>query len=189
MDVPLVRPATSDDVRALSQLAKQTWADAFGEPLSPEDLAAELEKSRSETYFINALQETTILVAEKDGELLGYVQFGDVKIPDVEVRAGDLGLRRVYVGTAVQRQGLGRRLMKAALDHPQLASATRIFLTVWEKNKPGMHLYESFGFKTVGTTRVTIAEKEVGEDLVMVLDKTAMRDHATHVERDHDCAN
>lgn len=186
MDVPCIRPATSNDVSALSQLAKQTWADAFGEPLSPEDLAAELEKSRSEAYFINALQETTILVAEEDGELLGYVQFGDVKIPEVEVQSGDLALRRLYVGTAVQGRGLGRRLMNTALDHPQLASATRIFLTVWEKNTPAMHLYESFGFKKVGTTRVTIAEREVGEDLVMVLDKTAMRNHATHVERDSD---
>ena len=40
------------------------------------------------------------------------------------------------------------------------------------------NVYESFGFKTVGTTSVRIAEKEVGEDLVMVLDSTAMREKA-----------
>lgn len=51
------------------------------------------------------------------------------------------------------------------------ASARRIFLTVWEDNKPALRLYESFGFERVGTTRVTIADKDVGEDLVMMLDK------------------
>jgi diamine N-acetyltransferase len=179
VDLPTIRPATPKDVPALSELAKRTWADAFGEPLDADDLAAELDRSRSEAYFINALKETTILVAEHDGALLGYVQFGDVKIPEVQARPGDLGLRRLYVDAAVQRRGLGRRLMNAALAHPRLATASRIFLTVWEKNTPALHLYERFGFKTVGTTRVTVAEKEVGEDLVMVLDKAAMRERAT----------
>jgi ribosomal protein S18 acetylase RimI-like enzyme len=186
VDVPIIRPAPSREVPALSRLAKQTGADAFGEPLRPEDLAAELERSRSEAYFINALKETTILVAEEDGALLGYVQFGDVKIPEVEVRPGDQGLRRLYVDTAAQGRGLGRRLMNAALDHPRLASASRIFLTVWEKNTHAMRLYESFGFETAGATRVTIAEKEVGEDLVMVLDKTTMQDHVGARRTPHD---
>jgi ribosomal protein S18 acetylase RimI-like enzyme len=175
LDVPIIRPARASDVPALSELAKRTWADAFGEPLSPEDLATELDTSRSDAYFINALEETTILVAEEGGALIGYVQFGDVKLPEVAVRPGDQGLRRLYVDAAMQGRGVGRRLMDAALAHPRLASARRIFLTVWERNKPAMHMYGSFGFKTVGTTRVTIADKDVGEDLVMVLDKTAIR--------------
>jgi diamine N-acetyltransferase len=174
----VIRPAGPSDVPALSELAKRTWTDAFGKPLSPEDLAAELEESRSEAYFTNALKETTILVAEEDGALRGYIQFGDVEVPEVEVRSGDEGLRRLYVDTEAQGLGLGRRLMDAALDHPGLASADRIFLTVWEQNQRAIHLYESFGFKTVGTTTVRIADKEVGEDLVMVLDRTAVRGNA-----------
>lgn len=172
----VIRPAGPSDVPALSELAKRTWADAFGGPFRPEDLAAELEKSRSEAYFSDALKETTILLAEENGALRGYVQFGDVEIPEVEVQPGDQGLRRLYVDTAMQGRGVGRRLMDAALDHPRLASAHRIFLTVWEQNQGAMHLYESFGFKTVATTSVRIADKEVGEDLVMVLDKPTVRE-------------
>ena len=178
MSALVIRLAGPSDVPALSELAKRTWADAFGKPLSPEDLAAELAESRSEAYFTNALKKTTILLAEQDGALRGYIQFGDVEIPEVEVRSGDRGLRRLYVDTETQGQGLGRRLMDAALDHPGLESADRIFLTVWEQNQRAMHLYQSFGFKTVGTTSVRIADKEVGEDLVMVLDRTAMREKA-----------
>jgi ribosomal protein S18 acetylase RimI-like enzyme len=178
----VIRPAGPSDVPALSELAKRTWADAFGGPLSPEDLAAELDESRSEAYFSNALKETTILLAEENGALRGYVQFGDVEIPEVEVRPGDQGLRRLYVDTAMQGRGVGRRLMDAALDHPRLASADRIFLTVWEQNQRAMRLYKSFGFNTVGTTRVMIADKKVGEDLVLVLEETAMRRHTARVE-------
>jgi diamine N-acetyltransferase len=170
----IIRPARPSDIPALSELAKRTWADAFGEPLSPEDLAAELEASRSEAYFTEALKDTTILVAEEDGALRGYVQFGNVEIPGVQARAGDQGLRRLYVDTSIHGQGLGPALLDAALDHPRLASADRIYLTVWERNTRAMRLYQRFGFKAIGSARVTIANKEVGEDLVMVLDKTAL---------------
>ena len=171
MGAPTIRPATLSDVPALTELAKRTWSDAFGQSVSPDDEAVELEKTRSETYFINALREKTILVAEGGQALLGYVQFGDVEIPEVEVRPGDQGLQRVYVETALQRRGLGRRLVNAALEHPRLATAPRIYLTVWERNERAVRLYESLGFQTVGTTTVTIGSEEVGEDLVMLLER------------------
>jgi hypothetical protein len=47
-----IRQATLDDVPALCELAKRTWADAFGHSVSAEDEAAELEASRSEAYFV-----------------------------------------------------------------------------------------------------------------------------------------
>ncbi len=172
MDAPTIRPATGSDVPALSELAKRTWSDAFGDSVSPEDEAVELEQTRSESYFIDALRTKTILVAEEDDALLGYVQFGDVEIPEVDVRPGDQGLQRMYVETAVQGRRLGRALLNAALEHPRLTTASRIYLTVWEKNERALRLYESVGFETVGTTTVMIGSKETGEDLVMVLDRS-----------------
>jgi ribosomal protein S18 acetylase RimI-like enzyme len=171
VDAPTIRPATLRDVPALSALAKRTWSDAFGDSINPEDEAVELETRRSGTYFIKALREQTILVAEADGTLVGYVQFGDVGIPEVEVQPGDQGLQRIYVDAALQGRGLGRRLMNAALEHPRLKGASRVFLTVWEKNERAVRLYESLGFQRFGTTIVTIGSTEVGEDLVMLLDR------------------
>lgn len=152
-------------------MAKRTWSDAFADSVSPDDEAVELEETRSETYFRTALREKTILVAEGDNALLGYVQFGSVDIPEVEVRPGDQGLQRIYVEPASQGRGLGRRLMNAALQHPRLADASRIYLTVWERNERAVRLYESIGFQTVGTTTFTIGSGEVAEDLVMLLDR------------------
>jgi diamine N-acetyltransferase len=171
MGAPRIRPAQTRDLPALSALATRTWADAFAAGVSPEDEQAELDAARSETYFVNALREKTILVAEEDGAVLGYVEFGDVAIPEVEAQPGDQSLNRLYVETALQGRGLGRTLLEATLQHPCLANATRIFLTVWDENERAVRLYESFGFQRVGTTRFTIGAEEM-EDLVMVLDKT-----------------
>jgi diamine N-acetyltransferase len=171
LDAPTIRPATSNDVPALSALAKRTWSEAFGSSVSLEQEAAELEETRSEAYYIRALRERTILVAEEDGVLVGYVEFGDVDIPEVDVRLGNQELHRIYVAAEVQGRGLGRRLMNAALEHPRLADASRIYLQVWERNERAMRLYESLGFETVGTTRFRIGSGEVVEDLVMRLDR------------------
>ena len=161
----------SDDVPALSQLAKRTWSDAFGSSVPPDEEAVELESTRSEAYFVDAVRDQTILVAESNGALLGYVQFGDVGIAEVDLRSGDQELQRVYVDTGLQGQGLGRRLVEAALRHPRLADATRIYLQVWEQNERAIRLYESLGFRTVGTTTFTIGSGEVAEDLVMLLER------------------
>ena len=165
-----IRPATLSDVPALSDLATRTWADAFGEGLSSDDEAAEVKDSRSERYFADALRGKTILVAESDRRLVGYVQFGGVEIGEVDIQPGDRGLHRLYVETALQGRGLGRRLMEAALGHPQLAEAERIFLQVWDENERAVRLYESFGFRRVGATTFTVGVERM-EDAVFVLEK------------------
>jgi ribosomal protein S18 acetylase RimI-like enzyme len=171
MEAPTIRPARSSDVRALSELAQRTWADAFADGLAPDDAATDLEETRSEAYFADALRTQTILVAEEDGALLGYVQFGDVGIPEDDVEPGDQGLHRLYVETALQGRGLGRRLLEAALEHPRLAQARRIFLQVWDRNERAVGLYESVGFQAAGTTTFTVGSQAM-EDLMMVLDRS-----------------
>ena len=166
-----IREAREADLPAISELAKRTWADAFGSSVSPEQEAAELEETRSEAYFRAALATDTILVAELDGALVGYAQLGDVAIPEVDVQPGDQALRRLYVDTHLHGRGIGRELVTAALAHPRLAAAPRVFLTVWEENEAARRLYESFGFRRVATTRVTVGSEDVGEDLVLVLDR------------------
>ena len=172
----MIRHATPSDVPALADLAQRTWSDAFGAGVTRDDEAAELEEGRSENYFAAALDEKTILVAVADGVLVAYVQFGDVGISEVDVEPGDQELQRLYVETAFQGQGLGRKLMKAALQHARLAEARRILLQVWDKNERAVRLYESFGFRKIGTTTFTVGA-EVMEDLVMVINKTDSAGH------------
>jgi ribosomal protein S18 acetylase RimI-like enzyme len=172
-DVPgvQIRRAARTDVAALADLASRTWEDEFGSSLDPDDLAVELQTRRSPEYFQAALQQTTVLVADDGGRLVGYVQFGPVDIPEVNAREGDRQLRRLYVDRVAQGRGLGRRLIKAALAHPELAAAGRVYLSVWEENDRALRLYESVGFRRVGMTTYSIGDKLIGDDLVLCLDR------------------
>jgi len=163
-----VRPAEPGDIPALADLARRTWTDAFGWSVSDADQAAELETQRSPAYFEEALRAYTILVAEQEGRMVGYVQFGDVEIAGVDAGPGDQELHRLYVDTELHGGGVGRTLMDAALAHPRLVSAARIYLQVWHRNERAIRLYESLGFGVVGTTTFRIGVGELAEDLVML---------------------
>jgi diamine N-acetyltransferase len=166
-----VRRATRADVPALADLARRTWEDAFGHTVSREDSSAELDANRSAAYFEAALAEDTVLVAEDESRLAGYVQFGEVRIAEVEAAPGEQELRRLYVDTGLQRGGIGRTLLNAALADPRLAGAHRVVLQVWEQSEGAIGLYRSLGFEAVGRTTFRIGS-EVAEDLVMVLDRS-----------------
>jgi len=166
----VIRPATEADVTALAPLAARTWLDAFGGSLTPEAAAAEAETGRSEQRFREALRQRTILVAEQDGALVGYVELGDVDIREAGAGPEDGELHRLYVETALHGRGIGRALLDAALAHPRLARAPRVFLQVWDENERAVNLYERAGFRRVGTTRFALGS-EVVEDAVYVLER------------------
>ena len=153
-----IRAAEAADIPALADLASRTWLDAFGATVSPVNAATETAEGRSEERFREALAERTILVADDDGALVGYVEFDDVE------------LNRLYVETALQGRGIGRALLDAALAHPRLARAPRVRVQVWDENARAVRLYESAGFRRVGTTRFAIGS-EIVEDAVFELER------------------
>jgi diamine N-acetyltransferase len=169
-DDVVVRTAVDEDVAELSALAQLVWSHTFGTNFTAADVGNHVFSTRSEAYFHSALQERYVLVAEAQGRLVGYVQFGPVSIPEVHGGPDDRSLNRLYVDTELHGRGIGRRLLLTALSHPELATAPYVFLRVWERNERAVSLYAQAGFRNVGTTRFAIGSAPA-EDLVMRLDR------------------
>lgn len=82
------------------------------------------------------------MVAELNGSLVGYV------CADV---LGDEGqIIRLAVHPAVQRQGIGRKLLDDALAHVNDNGARYAIVNTQESNLASLKLYEGFGFRRVG---------------------------------------
>jgi ribosomal protein S18 acetylase RimI-like enzyme len=162
-----IREAGLTDVAELSALAQRTWSDAFGEAFSPEDASADAEARRSEAFFAAALSDSRVLVAERDGQMVGYAKFGPVAIAEANAGPGDRELHRLYVERSLHRNGIGAALLAAALEHPELAGASRVFLNVWEDNAPAVALYRRFGFVKVGVNPYWVGTQRL-EDAVMM---------------------
>jgi len=168
-DVPLIRPAEVEDVAALSELARATYAAAFGHSLAPEDLTEHLDRHLSQQSFARALVEDgdVILLALVGGRIVGCVQFGTLREPTAEEGA-DRELRRLYVDVGFQGRGIGTALVEAALRHPLLAEAPRVVLDVWEHNPGAQRLYRRFGFEVVGERCFEVASgAPTSLDLIM----------------------
>lgn len=159
----MIRSATSDDIPALTALAQATYTAAFGHSFLPDDLTAHLERELSEARFAQIVRDDTVLVAERDGQLIGYVQLGVTEVP------GQWELRRLYVRAEFQSQGVGSALMDAALSHPILPPDAPLVLDVWEHNPGAQRFYRRYGFEIVGTQSFEVASgRETSLDLLMV---------------------
>jgi diamine N-acetyltransferase len=165
----IIRPVDAGEIAALSELARTTYSDAFGHTFSPSDLAFHLKTNLSDAYFRRAIDEDTFLVASTENRLVGFVQFGAVKMPTASQSSKDQELRRLYVASDFQNRGIGTRLMQSALGHPRLGEAANIFLDVWEQNHGAQKLYQRYGFEVIGARALAVASGVAADrDLIMV---------------------
>ena len=165
----MIRHATAYEARALSELAQETYIAAFGDSMSADDLRAHLVRNLSVENLERMLGVDTFLVAEHEGQLIGYLQFGRCDFEQANA-ATDYELKRLYVLHEFQNQGIGVQLMNAALEHSHMQNAPRIFLDVWEHNHGAQRFYKRYGFQIVGERKFEVASgEETSADLIMCL--------------------
>src|SRR5699024_8180702 len=96
----------------------------------------------------------TVVIAERDGELAGYIMLRQGAMPSgarVDARGKAFEVARLYAGKRWIGTGLGSTLMQTGLD---LAAAHRcewIWLGVWERNARAIAFYSRWGFTDVGS--------------------------------------
>ena len=83
------------------------------------------------------------LVAEHGGEVVGCLILGR-KGPEL------LKLTGFYVDPKGRGQGVGKTLLRAAIECACKNSYQGIYLETWGKMVQAVHLYESFGWKATG---------------------------------------
>jgi len=88
-----------------------------------------------------------ILVAERDGNVVGYTYAG-VEGNDYMALRGPAGvLYDIVVDPAYRQQGIGRMLLDATLDALKTRGAPRAILSTADKNEAAQHLFDRAGFR------------------------------------------
>jgi GNAT superfamily N-acetyltransferase len=140
----VIRPATIDDAHAIAFVHVTTWRTTYGDIL-PQTFLSALSVERRETlwrsFFQSEVQNSFLLVAEVDGQVIAFANFGPSRD---DYPAYDCELYAIYMLEQYQHQGIGRELMRAAMR--QLAERGFRAMYVWVlEGNPAIRFYEALG--------------------------------------------
>jgi len=124
-----------------------------------------LPENYTEFFFMDLYQRfpETFIVAEEDGEVVGYVMCRiETGVPNFKL----LGITRKghVISIAVlpkhQREGIGYELMQESMRSMVNYKAKECYLEVRESNVPAVNLYKKMGFEVTRTIRGYYADGE-----------------------------
>ena len=152
--VPAIRRATAADAAALSRIGRETFTITFGHLYPPEDLAAFLDESHSETAYAKLLADPRYglwLLGDDAGagRALGFAVAGPCGLPHPDVAAADGELKRLYLLPEIQNGGWGAKLFAEAVDWLQREGPRRLWISVWSENLGAQRFYARHGFAKV----------------------------------------
>jgi diamine N-acetyltransferase len=169
-----IAPFDLTDVNELACLALQTHADTYGHQVPAGDLN---EIANSQGWVLQlerAAQIDSILAAKLGGRIVGYAQFGAGGDQERQLWPRSRELRKLYVASELQGQGIGRQLMDRVLASPVLASAPQVYLWVWGRNTRAVKFYEGYEFNAVGARHYAL-DGQPYHDSIMVRTQVVTR--------------
>lgn len=163
-----IRQCSLDDLKALQALSIETFNETFKDQNSPEVMQDYLDNAFSDDKLEQELSRTgsAFFFAMAVGEPAGYLKLNIDKAQSEDTGADTLEIERIYLSSRYHRNGLGKHLINHALANAAQHNKTRVWLGVWEKNKPAIGFYQKMGFVQTGTHIFQMGD-EAQTDLIM----------------------
>lgn len=144
-----IREIREDDAAPFLELCRRLDGETRFMMLEPGERQTSIEEQRRRIRELLSRDNSTLLVAETDGELVGYV----------EAVGGEFRRNRhcAHVVTGVLRahggRGVGTRLFAALDEWARRKGIVRIELTVMAHNERAVGLYRKMGYEVEGERR------------------------------------
>jgi ribosomal protein S18 acetylase RimI-like enzyme len=146
---PLIRPATAADRPALGRLGAllvRLHHDLDPRRFIPPGPGTERGYG---DWLVSQLDrpDVVLLVAERDGEVIGYVYAGLEGLDYMALRGPAGALYDIVVDPRRRRGGVGRALLDAAVAALRALGAPQVVLSTAEGNLAAQRLFQSAGFR------------------------------------------
>jgi ribosomal protein S18 acetylase RimI-like enzyme len=144
-----IRPATPADMATVGRLGALLVREHHD--FDPQRFIPATSRTESQYgwYLGTQLEEPSIviLVAERDGEVIGYTYSG-VEGTDYMSLRGPAGVMYdIVVDPDHRQQGIGRLLVDATLEALKSKGAPRVVLSTAERNAAAQRLFDRAGFR------------------------------------------
>lgn len=168
---PTIRKATSNDLGDLLHMARTGFLQAFTAGNKPENVTAYLNEAFTLGQFEREMANpaSTFLVAEWEGEIIGYAKVSGVPAQTDLQDPESLEIARLYVLEDYLGLGVGKILLDASIGFAKQNHKKYLWLGVWEKNGRAIRFYEKNGFRIFGSHPFPFGD-EVQTDYLMRID-------------------
>jgi ribosomal protein S18 acetylase RimI-like enzyme len=147
--MPAIRPAAPVDLAAIGRLGAllvRTHHD-----FDPKRFIAATPGTEHgyASYLGTQLEEPSVvvLVADRNGEVIGYTYAGIEGFDYMSLRGPAGALYDIVVDPAHRGQGIGRLLLDATMAELAARGAPRVVLSTAERNEPAQRLFARAGFR------------------------------------------
>ncbi len=140
----MIRPGTAADAEGVARVHVETWQAAYAHALPSEQLEALSLEEAVERHR----RWPPELVAEQDGEIVGFVSVGASRDPGT-----DGELFAIYVHPEHWGTGVGRALLDAGEEELRRLGHNEAILWVLEDNPRARRFYEIAGWSADGAAR------------------------------------
>ncbi|MCI3271211.1 GNAT family N-acetyltransferase [Streptomyces cylindrosporus] len=142
---------TLEDCDRVAEIRVGGWRSAY-RGLIPQpyldSMSVREDAERRRTRLLEGSAGVVNVVAERDGEVIGWACHGPYR--DGEVPAGGVELYAIYVDPQRYGAGVGRQLIEESVRRCTAAGHTRMYLWVLEGNARARRFYERSGFRPDG---------------------------------------
>jgi GNAT superfamily N-acetyltransferase len=151
-DPPHIREMTPADCRPVAEIRVGGWRAAYVGMIPQahlDRLDVDTEAERRRGHLRNAGAQVVNLVAERNGEVVGWACHGPYR--DGDIRTGDAELYAIYVRPGHVSTGVGHALLEESARRCVAAGHGRMLLWVLKGNSRARRFYEGHGFVPDGT--------------------------------------
>src|SRR5690606_30431705 len=106
----MIRTGTPADIESVREIAHISWNDTYEGIIPSPRQQKFLEQSYSTPVLEMRMERTSLLLAEQDGETVGFANFTKVD------EDGDAELIAMYMKPEHQRSGFGKKLLSDGLS-------------------------------------------------------------------------
>jgi ribosomal protein S18 acetylase RimI-like enzyme len=141
-----IRPARIEDAPRIAEIHVETWRAAY-RGLMSHSLLENLSIPKRREFWEQRirLNQSSILVAVHEGDVIGWIVYGSSRDADATPAVAEVyGL---YVAATAWRSGAGRALWQEAKRLIEQGDAEVVTLWVLEGNERARRFYEAVGFE------------------------------------------
>jgi diamine N-acetyltransferase len=168
---PLIRRGVPSDAEKLGVIGPAAYSSAYSYLWNNSvELAKHLDTFSAAAFAeLLSRSDARVWVAQIDGSLVGFLSMILGSANPISLEPNGAEIPRIYLLPGVQRLGLGRRLLAAAIEQAHGESLTHIWLDVMASADWARRAYLKWGFSELGSRFFNRPVKAGQNDMVVLV--------------------